>query len=80
MTGVSVGLSSPLAIRNFEVASLELLRRTAGWPEVPWGRCSGVRRSRPQADNELVISADSGDRIFRLAATPMEINRYMGFR
>jgi hypothetical protein len=34
MTGVSVGLSSPLAIRNFEVASLELLRRTAGWPVV----------------------------------------------
>jgi hypothetical protein len=40
----------------------------------------GVRRSRLQADNELVISAYSGDRMFRIAATPVEINRYMGFR
>jgi hypothetical protein len=30
MTGGSLGMSSPLAIWNFEVASLELLRAPAG--------------------------------------------------
>lgn len=46
----------------------------------PCDRCSGVRRSRPQANNELVFCADSGDRMLRHSATPMEINRHSGFR